>query len=294
MGYSRDELIGHLFTDVTHPDHLDRDLELFRRQVKGELPVYTIEKQHTRGDGSLRWARVSSAAVRDAAGRFLYAIRVIEDITERKQAEERQRLLTRELSHRMKNALATVRALAFLFLHQDQPLEVAREQFETRLSALSQTHDLLIKGSWKGASLEDVLATELGPYASEGSPRFVANGPEVWLSPRAVLALGMVFHELATNAVKYGSLSAPQGRVEVTWRKGQADGSEVLELEWRELGGPSVSSPGRKGFGSRLIDQTVTRELSGRIRFEFEPSGLRCVLEIPVTEGLTATDQQPA
>src|SRR5919202_2476148 len=101
MGYLRDELIGHRFTDVTHPDHLDRDWELFRRQVRGELPVYTIEKQHIRRDGALRWARVSSTAVHDPAGRFLYAVRVIEDITERKQAEERQRLLTRELGHRM-------------------------------------------------------------------------------------------------------------------------------------------------------------------------------------------------
>jgi two-component system CheB/CheR fusion protein len=104
----------------------------------------------------------------------------------------------------------------------------------------------------------------------------------------------MVFHELATNAAKYGSLSVPQGRVEVTWCKRQTDGSEMLELEWREIAGPSVSPPERKGFGSRLIQQTVTRELSGQIRFEFEPSGLRCVLEIPVTESLTVADRQPA
>jgi two-component sensor histidine kinase len=115
------------------------------------------------------------------------------------------------------------------------------------------------------------------------------------MSPKAVLALGMVFHELATNAVKYGSLSVPEGRVEVTWRlKPGENGPEVLKLEWREAGGPTINKPGRKGFGSRLIAQTVTRELSGHVRFAFEPSGFRCVLEIPVTESLTAADRQPA
>ena len=278
MGRSRDDLVGRKFVETTHADDRDRDWDLFRRQVEGEYQIYTIEKRHVRGDGTAGWARVSSTAVRDGAGRFLYAVRVVEDITERKRAEIRQKLLVDELNHRVKNTLATVQSLAWQSLRQDQAPQDARECFESRLIALSRTHDLLNRSSWEGATLKEVLDIELDPYRSDGGSRIVLRGPELRLSPRTTLALGLLFHELATNAAKYGALSVPEGRVEVSW---DVTGTGPLRIEWREVGGPPVRPPERTGFGSRLAERTVARELGGRVRFDFEPAGLRCVLEIP-------------
>ena len=279
MGRSREELVGRIFYETTHPDDRSRDWDLFRRQVEGEFQIYTVEKQHIRGDGSIGWARVSSTAVRDAAGRFLYAVRVVEDITERKQAEIRQKLLMDELNHRVKNTLATVQSLAWQSLRQDQSPLAARERFESRLIALSRTHDLLTHSSWEGATLKDVIAVELDPYQRDGGSGVDLHGPELRLNPRTTLALGLLFHELATNAAKYGALSVPEGHIEVVW-EAMGDAGP-LRIEWRETGGPPVGPPERTGFGSRLVHQTVTRELGGRVRLDFEPTGLRCVLEIP-------------
>src|SRR5919202_1780620 len=278
MGRPREDLVGRIFYETTHPDDRSRDWDLFRRQVEGEFQIYTVEKQHIRGDGATGWARVSSTAVRDTAGRFLYAVRVVEDISERKEAENRQKLLMDELNHRVKNTLATVQSLAWQSLRQDQAPQDARECFESRLIALSRTHDLLNRSSWEGATLKEVLDIELDPYRSDGGSRIVLRGPELRLSPRTTLALGLLFHELATNAAKYGALSVPEGRVEVTW---DVTGTGPLRIEWREVGGPPVRPPERTGFGSRLAERTVARQLGGRIRFDFEPAGLRCVLEIP-------------
>jgi PAS domain S-box-containing protein len=282
-GLSREELVGRDFMHSTIPADIDRDRELFRRQVAGELHAYTIEKQHARADGSVGWVRVSSTAVRDARGQFVYAVRVVEDITERKHAEAQQRLLIEELNHRVKNTLATVQSLAFqTFRHADSP-KTARERFEARLMSLSRTHNLLNNSSWTGASLKDVIAIEIEPYAGEHSGRVITSGPDVDLSASAALALAMTFHELATNAAKYGALSAANGRIEIAWTvDGGEDGSRRLRLRWVESNGPTVAAPLARGFGSRLIEQSITQQLNGQVTLRFEPEGLVCEIEIPL------------
>jgi PAS domain S-box-containing protein len=281
-GHSSEELLGQPFSKPwvdgePNPDHV-----LFQQQVAGDLNSYTLENRFVRKDGTSGWVRVSSTAVRGAGGEFLYAVRVVEDITERKEAEERQKLLIGELNHRVKNTLATVQSLAWQSTRHGVPPEVAQQRFQERLLALSRTHNLLNETSWEGASLRSILQTELEPHGLDET-RYRLNGPNVALAPKAAVVLGMVIHELTTNAVKYGSLSVDQGRVEVEWHQ---RGIDTLHLTWSEKGGPPASAPERKGFGSRLMEQAITRELDGQLQIEFAPEGLRCRLALPLRNNL--------
>ena len=204
-----------------------------------------------------------------------------------READARQNLLMHELNHRVKNTLATVQSLAWQTLRRGLPSEVACERFESRLLSLSRTHNLLNESNWDGASIVDVLSLELEPYRGEGAVRFTLSGPDLTLPARTAVALGMVVHELTTNAVKHGALSAPEGRVTVTWEVRD----RALSLEWREAGGPPVGEPGRQGFGSRLIKQTIGRELGGEVAFRFEREGLRCAMTIPLEKATRPADE---
>jgi PAS domain S-box-containing protein len=288
-GHSREELIGLHFGHATDSESLEKDLDLFRRQVAGELDTYTTDSKFQRRDGSRGWARVTSTAVRDAAGAFLYAVRVIEDITERRQADKRQKLLIDELNHRVKNTLATVQSLAWQAARPGVPPQVAQERFQERLLALSRTHNLLNETHWEGAALKTILETELGPYATAAG-RMRLDGPEVHLEARPAVVLGMAVHELTTNAVKHGALAVASGRVQVDWKIDDRGGEAVLAIDWCELGGPALAAQPSPGFGSRLLRQTITRELAGQLDIRFEREGVCCTIAVP----LGSTGQQAA
>ncbi len=288
-GHGREELIGQHFGHVTDPEILEHDLELFARQVAGELDTYTTDSRFRRKDGSSGWARVTSTAVRDADGTFLYAVRVVEDITERRQADKRQKLLIDELNHRVKNTLATVQSLAWQSARSGAPPQVAQQRFQERLLALSRTHNLLNETHWEGAALRTVLETELGPYATAAGRVWLA-GPEVHLEARPAVVLGMAVHELTTNAAKHGALSVVSGRVQVDWRIDDRDGESVLAIDWCELGGPALAAQPSPGFGSRLLRQTITRELAGQLDVRYEREGVCCTIAVP----LGSTGQQAA
>lgn len=194
--------------------------------------------------------------------------------------QEQQTMMLHELNHRVRNTLATVQSLA----RQSRTGDVNGERLEGRIISLSKTHDLLSRDDWTGASLMAVLENELAPFRDE-EDRFEIDGPDVDLSPRYVLALGMTLHELTTNAVKYGALSTEAGRVDIAWRLVVGDtGIRRLRMEWREAGGPAVEEPRKRGFGTRLITGGISRELGGLVRLEFVPSGLRCTMEVPLDE----------
>ena len=277
-GHSREEMVGRSLADFLILGEANRDYVFFKQQVAGVLNSYTMENQFVRKNGTSGWVRASSTAVRGADGEFLYAVRVVEDITERKESEVGQKLLIDELNHRVKNTLATVQSLAWQSARSGVPPEVAQQRFQERLLALSRTHNLLNETSWKGASLRTILQTELEPHDLDET-RCRLIGPDLDLAPKAAVVLGMVIHELTTNAVKYGSLSVAQGRVEVQWHQ---RGIDSLHLIWSENGGPPASAPERKGFGSRLMEQAITRELGGQLQVEFPPDGLRCRLVLPL------------
>jgi len=194
------------------------------------------------------------------------------EIEHRRRIERHQNLLLDELNHRVKNTLATVQAMAIQTMKGvDAP---AREAFLSRLFALSSQHDLLTLDNWEGASLEGVVRRALRPWREEEHMRFGVEGPPVHLEPKRALALGMAFHELATNAAKYGALSTVEGGVHVSWTV--APDSKTLNFIWEERGGPPVVAPVRRGFGLRLIEQGLGREISSKVGLDFKPHGLVC------------------
>jgi PAS domain S-box-containing protein len=286
VGGTREELLGWKLFGRTHPDDRDIDGELYRRQVAGEVEFYSIEKRFIRRDGRTIWMGVRSSTVRDHNGRFLYSVRVVQDITERKEAEERQKLLIDELNHRVKNTLATVQSLATQTARTADTPEAFREAFEGRLIALSQAHDQLTLRHWRSADLRDIVSGSTAPYLSRPDEQLRIEGEAITLTPRLALTLALVLHELTTNASKYGALSAHEGRIEISWRVEPRPGKlPLLRIEWRERGGPPVEAPARLGFGSRFIQASVATELQGVARLEFEPEGLRCTIDVPLAAG---------
>lgn len=283
-GYSREELLSIKLYTNTYPDDADLDREGFRQQVSGELEFYSTEKRFRHKDGRLIWLSVSSSPVRDANGKLLYVVRVVQDITERKAAERRQKLLIDELNHRVKNTLARVQSLAAQTARGTADPAEFRERFEGRLIALSKAHDQLTEHHWENGDLRALIAESVVPYAGSDGERVVLRGDTVELGPRAVLTLAMAFHELTTNATKYGALASPSGRIEIGWHRTAAAGETPaqLHIDWIEKGGPLVAEPERRGFGSRMIEGSIAAELGGSARMTFEPDGLRCEIVVPL------------
>ncbi|MGZ6020215.1 MAG: PAS domain-containing protein [Phenylobacterium sp.] len=203
------------------------------------------------------------------------------DVTDRVMVERQQKLLLDELNHRVKNTLSTVQAIADQTLRTNPDPQGFRRAFEARLMALSDTHNLLTATNWISADLRQVAQLEFRPYGPE---RYRLKGPAVALSPARALALGLLFHELATNAAKYGALGGGgRGQVEVGWRIGGDAGAEELEIDWRETGGPPVVAPTRRGFGSRLIERSLQGQLGGEATLDYAPDGVRCRIRLPLT-----------
>ena len=200
------------------------------------------------------------------------------EIVARIAAEAHQKLLLDELNHRVKNTLATVQSIAAQSLRHGSDVGSVRESFEARLIALSQAHNLLTRDNWRGASLAELAHTELAPYGGAHGERVATIGEEVWLTPSTAVALGMAFHELATNAVKYGALSGAEGRVDVTWTVTPAGNDRQLRIVWREQGGPPVAKPERRGFGSRVIVGGLAHQLDGVVDLAFAPTGVVCTI----------------
>jgi len=269
-GRPREAFIGHNHWDVW-PDTYDMPLGQTYRQAMSEHTGFAIENRYVFPDGRVTWLDVRGNPVEEGLAIFF------RDITERKLAEEHLRLMVHELNHRVKNSLATVQAISAQTLRgREVPLEV-REALTSRLLALAKAHDVLTDARWAGARLEEIAAQAAEPYGQE---RFRIEGPGVILPPRAAIAMALAFHELATNAAKYGALSNESGEVELAWRLEEAADPPKLELKWRERGGPPVKPPTRKGFGSRLIQRGLAAEFVGEVRMDFSPSGLICEMEV--------------
>jgi PAS domain S-box-containing protein len=284
LGWRSEDLAGDAqHFDLVHP--ADRDglrEKVLRITATGEPFRHEYRLRHRDG----HWLDIEAHGhfVRDPAQRGRHMIGFLRDVTERKRAEAHQRMLIDELNHRVKNTLAAVQSIAAQTLRGRGPVADLGDMFMSRLMSLAQTHELLTRSRWEGATVREVLEMELSPYRGEaGRARANCRGPHVRLGPKSVQALGMAFHELATNAAKYGALSVAGGHVEVTWTiQPDAAGRRRLELCWAETGGPEVSPPARRGFGTRMIEGGLAGELRGEVRLAFEPDGVQCLIGFPL------------
>ncbi|HEY4029660.1 MAG TPA: HWE histidine kinase domain-containing protein [Caulobacteraceae bacterium] len=262
-----------------HPD----DMELMWSRVTQACDpagdgVYEVEYRVRQLDGRWRWLSAWGLVEFEGLGDQRRPVAISgasRDLTERKDAEDIQRLMVNELNHRVKNSLATVQSIAMQTLRGAADPEAARQALDQRICSLARAHDLLTARNWSGAALHDVVARAVQPFLASS---FAIGGPPIEVSPRQALALSIALHELATNAAKYGALTTPQGLVDIAWR---LDGQEMV-LTWRESGGPAVSPPTRRGFGSRLLERGLLAELGGRARVDYDPGGVVCEFRAPL------------
>ena len=198
---------------------------------------------------------------------------------QREAADKLQKLILEELHHRIKNTLATVSAIASQSLRTATSIEHGQQAIESRLQALGRAHDLLLQVRWSSASLAHIVAGATEPYDSKGMGKFSIQGPDLKINSGAVIALAMTFNELCTNTTKFGALSVPAGRIEITWSIDQAN--ERLHLTWIEKGGPPVHPPTRRSFGTRMIE-TLGKQLNGKVEMAYPPSGFAYALDVPL------------
>jgi two-component sensor histidine kinase len=203
----------------------------------------------------------------------------------RQEHEAVRNILTRELTHRVKNTLATVTSLAMLTRRGATSVDAYADALTARLRALSATHDLLTHRDWSHAPLRGVLEAELAPFSKASDVRLNLSGPDVVLAPNIALSLGLAVHELVTNAAKYGAFSVRDGTITIDWVLTQ--NSDAVRLNWRESGGPPVQQPETRGFGSDLVEKLMARELNSEVRINFHPDGVRCELSVPILKSQT-------
>jgi len=237
---------------------------------------YEVDYRVRQPDDSWRWLSAWGLVEFEGHGEGRKAVAIAgasRDLTALKVAEKHQRLMENELNHRVKNSLATVQSIAAQTLRTATDLQSARVALESRIISLARAHDLLTDRSWLAAEFRAVVNRALEPFSIA---RFDVSGPALDVSPGHALMLSLALHELATNAAKYGALSREGGRIQVNWRA--EDGK--LRLNWRETGGPEVSPPTRRGFGTRLLLDGIGRELSGETRLDYAREGVRCEIEV--------------
>ena len=281
MGYGRDELLRMNVLDWV-PDLPREDFDQAVAEICKSGDSLMFESQNRRRDGSTLEVEISAAAIEVGGQRLLHC--TSRDITERKRADEQRQLLINELNHRVKNTLATVQSLVMQTLRTTERSADARPLVDARLAALARAHDLLTAENWEGAYLREVVERALKAFAA--GARVEVGGPVVRLTPKQALALSIALHELATNAAKYGALSNEKGRVNLSWEVCGEGGAELLQLTWRESGGPVVSPPARAGFGSRLIERNLAFELNGEARIAYRPEGVEAFISTPVERRL--------
>jgi len=252
-----------------------------QRAARGE-EIRNFEHEVRFNDGTSRYLFGNATPLRDAEGDPCGAVAAFVDITDRRNAEEQRQLLLAELSHRVKNTLATVISIGQQSFSRNPNVDEARRSFAARIRALAQTHSRLAEANWSGVSFEAMLLDEFAPYFRDDGSNVRVSGPPIAFHAKCALTLGMTIHELATNAAKYGALSTKSGSVDVTW---QVDARHrQLRIRWTESGGPTVSPPGRSGFGRLLLERALASDLGGDVRLDFVADGLKCAIAIPLDE----------
>ncbi len=279
FGRSAESILGRTDEEILPPDGgaaiiaLKREALASGRAKRAEFALNEVP--------GVRWYDLHVEPLLDRTGAIVGLTCASVDVTDRKEGEAHLRLLLRELTHRSKNLLAVIQAMARQTARHSGSIDGFLSQFAARLQALASSHDLLVRESWYGASLGELVRLQLG---SDGQIAF--EGPEVALKPEAAQNLGLALHELAINARKFGALSVPDGRVSIRWSHYDGGKDNAIEINWLEQFGPKVKARRKRGFGSVVIERNLARSLDAQVDLEFEPDGVRCRIVIPASQVL--------
>ena len=269
VGLEDSELIDQRISDFVSPEDYQKTSSMLRQKLEhGGDTKYDVRVRHRSGEW-LFW-EINSGLTHNDAGEPVGLHIVARDVTERKRAERQNQVLIGELNHRVKNTLAVVQSLAHQTFREGSTMPAQKDAFEGRLRALAAAHNILTRQHWEFASMGEIVRNSMSAFCRD--EHCTVEGPDFRLSARAAVNFSLAVHELATNAVKYGALSSPEGRVHVQW---QREGDSFV-FQWRETGGPKVKKPTKRGFGTRLIERTLAAELGGRVEIEFNQTGLIC------------------
>jgi PAS domain S-box-containing protein len=286
LGRSIEDILGRTDDEVL-PQDTGASISAVKREVLATGQPKRVEVAFPEGPGA-RWYDLHVEPLRGDTGAIVGLICASIDVTERKEAEAHLRLLLRELTHRSKNLLAVIQAMARQTARHAGSVEGFLDQFGSRLQALAASHDLLVRESWHGASLRELIRSQLGAHVDCASSQVALNGPEVELKPEAAQNLGLALHELAINAAKFGALSIPSGRLSIEWGRPNSGGDNAIEIDWREQFGPKVKTPHKRGFGSLMIERNLARALDSEVKLDFAPDGVRCHIVIPARQVVAA------
>jgi len=286
LGRSIPDILGRTDEEILPPDAGAAMIALKREALASGQPK-RAEVAIEDAPGA-RWHDLHIEPLRNDANEIVGLTCASVDVTERKEGEAHLRLLLRELTHRSKNLLAVIQAMARQTARHAGSVESFLNQFGARLQALAASHDLLVRESWYGASLSELVRSQLAAYIDNDGGQIAIEGPAVALKPEAAQNLGLALHELAVNAAKFGALSVPNGRVSITWDRGENTDRSALALDWREDLGPKVKIRRKKGFGSMVIERNLARALDAEVNLDFDPDGLRCHIVIPASQILAA------
>jgi two-component sensor histidine kinase/CheY-like chemotaxis protein len=268
---------------LLHPDDIDELRKAVAQFTKG-VRSYEAEFRISRPDGEIRWCVGTAAATVDKGGRVVRVSGVTVDITERKRAEERQSLLTREVDHRAKNALALAQSI--VRLTRSENVKDYIQAVEGRINALARVHTILALSSWQGAEMRKLVDEELAAYST--GDRIAFYGSDIQLQPATAQTIALVLHELVTNSAKYGALSILSGRLTIKWEIH----ADVLQVVWEEKDGPLVKKPASRGFGTRNVITSIESQLGGQAEFDWHSEGLICRLSVPLLRKTVALDDQ--
>jgi two-component sensor histidine kinase len=282
LGRSVEQILGHTDAEILTLDGSATIISAKREVLaSGEAKRTEVPLEDAPG---IRWHDLHIEPLRNEAGEVVGLTCASVDVTERKEGEAHLRLLLRELTHRSKNLLAVIQAMARQTARHSGSVDSFLTQFAARLQALAASHDLLVRESWYGASLGELIRSQLGGYLEGSANQVSIEGPSIALKPEAAQNLGLALHELAVNAAEFGALSVPSGRVSITWSQRDGGDDNSVELDWQERLGPKVKIRRRKGFGSMVIERNLARALDAEVNLDFDPSGLRCHIVIPASQ----------
>ena len=276
-GTTLEEMQGWGWRQVHHPDHVDRVIDRISQAFETGEPwedTFPLKSK----DGEYRWFLSRAVPIRDSDGNIIRWFGTNTDVTEQKRLEERQALLMREIDHRAKNVLAVAQSV--VSLTRAETVEGYKEAVEGRIGSLTRAHSLLAASRWAGANLHAMLQEETEPFNSGDECLVTLKGDSVRLAPDAAQSLALIFHELATNAAKYGALSHQGGHLDVTWTSER----DAVHICWRESGGQAVAAPEQTGFGTRLLERIIAGAAGGTLKRTWHETGLQVDIEIATSD----------